>query len=147
MGGENLTMDQREQRLIATDRAIARLRQLQMQDLAELDVAQVAMADGSRSLSEWVSGRLDQGIDSARTLVRTMRRLQDRPDLQDRLTEGSASFDRIEALSRINDDVGLMEWADVAAGAARSGQASQCLGAVRASLRQRPIHGHAAFTR
>jgi 5-methylcytosine-specific restriction endonuclease McrA len=115
MGGENLTLDQREQRLIAAERAIARLRELQMQDLAELDVAQVAMADGSRSLSEWVSGRLDQGIDSARTLVRTMRRLRDRPDLQDRLADGSTSFDRIEALSRINEGVGLMEWADVAA--------------------------------
>ena len=114
MGGENeLSIDQREQRLIAAERAIARLRELQMQDLAELDVAQVAMADGSRSLSEWVSGRLDQGIDTARTLIRTMRRLRDRPDLQERLAEGSASFDRIEALSRIADDVGLMEWADV----------------------------------
>jgi 5-methylcytosine-specific restriction endonuclease McrA len=82
-------------------------------DLAELDVAQVAMADGSGSLSEWMSGRLDQGIESARTLVRTMRRLEDRPDLRDRLADGSASFDRIEALSRIPDDVGLMEWADV----------------------------------
>ncbi len=116
MGGENaLSIDQREQRLIAAERAIGRLRELQMQDLAELDIAQVAMSDGSRSLSEWVSGRLDQGIDSARTLVRTMRRLQDRPDLQERLGDGSASFDRIEALSRIHDEVGLMEWADVAA--------------------------------
>lgn len=114
MGGEEkLSIDQREQRLIAAERAIARLRELQMQDLAELDVAQVATADGSRSLSEWVSGRLDQGIDTARTLVRTMRRLQDRPDLQDRLADGAASFDRIEALSRISDDIGLMEWADV----------------------------------
>ena len=83
MSGESLSIDQREQRLIAAEKAIARLRALQMQDLAELDVAQVAMTDGSRSLSEWVSGRLDMGIDSARTLVRTMRRLQDRPDLQE----------------------------------------------------------------
>lgn len=116
MGGENeLSIDQLEQRLIAAEKAIARLRELQIQDLADIDVAQVATADGSRSLSEWVSGRLDQGIDSARKLVRTMRRLQDRPDLQERLADGSASFDRVEALSRIRDDVGLMEWADVAA--------------------------------
>lgn len=110
-----LSIDQREQRLIAAERAIARLRELQMQDLAELDIAQVAMADGSRSLSEWVSGRLDQGFESARALVRTMRRLQERPDLQERLADGSASFERIEALSRIPGDVGLMEWADVGA--------------------------------
>lgn len=115
MGGEKPTIDQREQRLIAAERAIARLRELQMRDLAELDVAQIATADGSRSLSEWVAARLDQGVESARTLVRTMRRLQDRPDLQEQLSEGSVSFDRVEALSRIKEDVGLMEWADVSA--------------------------------
>jgi 5-methylcytosine-specific restriction endonuclease McrA len=85
-----------------------------MQDLAELDVAQVAASDGSRSLSEWVSARLDRGIESARTLVRTMRRLQERPDLQEDLAHGRVSYDRVEALSRIGEDVGLMEWADVA---------------------------------
>ncbi|HEU4319545.1 MAG TPA: hypothetical protein VFS66_05645, partial [Acidimicrobiia bacterium] len=58
--------------------------------------------------------RLDISVDSAKTLVRTMRRLQDRPDLQGLLAEGSVSFDRVEALSRIPEDVGLMEWADVA---------------------------------
>lgn len=85
-----------------------------MQDLAELDVAQIATADGSRSLSEWVSGRLDVGIETGRSLVRTMRRLQDRPDLQEDLAAGRVSYDRVEALSRIAEDVGLMEWADVA---------------------------------
>jgi Domain of unknown function (DUF222)/HNH endonuclease len=114
MSGERLSIDQREQRLIAAEQAISRLKELQLQDLAELDVAQVATADGSRSLSEWVSGRLDMGLETARTLVRTMRRLQDRPDLQEDLAEGRASYDRVEALSRITDDVGLMEWADVA---------------------------------
>ncbi|HWB89089.1 MAG TPA: hypothetical protein VG872_07725, partial [Acidimicrobiia bacterium] len=114
MSEERLSIDRREQRLLAADRAIARLRELQMQDLAELDVAQVAASDGSRSLSEWVSARLDMGIESARTLVRTMRRLQERPDLQEDLAHGRVSYDRVEALSRIGEDVGLMEWADVA---------------------------------
>lgn len=115
MGGESLSIDQREQRLVAAERAIARLRELQMQDLAELDVAQIATADGSRSLSEWVAARLDQGVESARTLVRTMRRLQGRPILREQLAAGSVSFDRVEALSRIREDVGPMEWADVSA--------------------------------
>lgn len=100
--------------MIAAERVIARLRDLQIQDLAELDVAQVATADGSRSLSEWVASRLDVGNDTAKTLVQTMRRLHDRPDLEELLADGSASFDRIEALSRISDQVGLMEYADVA---------------------------------
>ena len=43
-----------------------------------------------------------------------MRRLQDRPDLERDLTDGEVSFDRVEALSRIREDVGQMEWADVA---------------------------------
>lgn len=114
MGKEDLSIDQREQRLIAAESAIARLRAVQIEDLAELDVAQIAAADGSRSLSEWVAARLDVSIDTARTLVRTMRRLQDRPDLQDRFADGEISLDRVEALSRIPEDVGLMEWADVA---------------------------------
>jgi hypothetical protein len=42
-----------------------------------------------------------------------MRRLRDRPDLEAALNEGDATFDRVEALSRIGDEVGLMEWADV----------------------------------
>ena len=112
--GETFTIDQREQRLIAAEKAISRLRELQIQDLAELDVAQVANVDGSRSLSEWVSARLDMSKDTAKTLVRTMRRLHGRPDLQGQLADGAVSFDRLEALSRISEDVGLMEWADVA---------------------------------
>ncbi|HEX6298840.1 MAG TPA: hypothetical protein VF148_00035 [Acidimicrobiia bacterium] len=115
MSGERLSIDQREQRLIGAEHAIARLRELQIQDLSELCTAQVATADGSRSLSEWVASRLDVGSDTAKTLVQTMRRLADRPDLQEDMAEGRVSFDRVEALSRIQGDVGLMEWADIAA--------------------------------
>jgi len=115
MGREELSIDQREQRLIAAERAIGRLREIQIEDLAELDTAQVATGDGSRSLSEWTAARLDLAPDTAKTLVRTMRRLQDRPDLQERLSDGDVSFDRVEALSRISEDLGFMEWADIAA--------------------------------
>jgi 5-methylcytosine-specific restriction endonuclease McrA len=44
-----------------------------------------------------------------------MRRTQDHPDLRKALTEGEATFDRIEAVSRISEDVGLMEHLDVGA--------------------------------
>lgn len=114
MSGSGTSIDQREQRLIAAEREIARLRALQIEDLAELDIAQIAAADGSRSLGEWVAARLDLSSESARTLVRTMRRIRDRPDLEERLARGEASFDRVEAISRIPAVVGLMEWADVA---------------------------------
>lgn len=85
-------------------RLIAGLRARQMAVLEELDVRQVATGDGARSLSEWVSGRLDVGPETAKTLVRTMRRLQDRPDLCDDLASGRVSFDRVEAVSRIHAD-------------------------------------------
>ena len=115
MRGDGIsTVDDREQRLIADERLIARIRARQMSDLAVLDEAQVATADGSRSLGEWVAARCDVSPETARTLVRTMRRLGDRPDLEDRLAAGEVSFDRIEAVSRIPEDVGLLEYADVA---------------------------------
>jgi hypothetical protein len=113
MEWERLTTDSIEQQLIADERVIARLRARQIACLAELDTRQVATADGSRSLSEWVSARIDTGPETARTMVRTMRRLQDRPDLARDLAEGLVSFERVEALSRIREDVGFMEWADV----------------------------------
>ena len=64
-------------------------------------------------MSEWLSARMDVSTDTAKTLVRTMRRLCHRPDLTGELAEGVVTFDRVEALSRIAEDVGLMEWADV----------------------------------
>lgn len=108
-----VSTDALEQQLMADEQSIAQLRARHMAVLEELDVRQIATADGSRSLSEWVASRLDVAPDTAKALVRTMRRLQDRPDLQEVLVTGQTTFDRVEALSRIPDDVGLMEWADV----------------------------------
>lgn len=73
----------------------------------------MATGDGCKSLSEWVASRLDVSTDTARSLVRTMRRTQDRPDLREALETG-VSFDRIEAVSRIPDRIGLLEHLDVA---------------------------------
>ena len=82
--------------------------------LEELDYRQVATADGCRSLSEWTTARLDLHPDNAKSLVRTMRRTVDRPDLREALASGEISFDRMEALSRIPEDIGLLEHLDVA---------------------------------
>src|SRR5690606_27780995 len=49
----------------------------------------------------------------ARDLVRTMRRTVDRPDLREALASG-ISFRRIEALSKISEDIGLGYGFDVA---------------------------------
>ena len=111
---QEMTIDDREQRLIAAGEAIAKLRAIQLEDLEALDAAQVATGDGARSLSEWVAARLDVSLDSARSLVRTMRRTASRSDLRDVLAAGEVSFDRVEAVSRIPEDVGLLWHLDVA---------------------------------
>jgi len=110
---EMLTIDQREQQLIDDESLIGRLRARQMANLEVLDRAQVATGDGSRSLSEWAATRLDMSLVSAKSLVRTMRRTTDRPDLREVLASGGVSFDRVEALSKIPDDVGLLPHLDV----------------------------------
>ena len=111
----NLTTDDLEQRLVSAEALISRLKSDQLDVLEELDRRQVATGDGSRSLSEWVASRLDVGPDSARTIIRTMRRTAQQPELRSHLEDG-ASFDRIEALSRITDrdPKDLFAWADVA---------------------------------
>ena len=112
---DELTVDEREQRLASDERLIAQIRARQMSDLEALDAAQVATGDGCKSLSEWVAARLDVSLDSARSLVRTMRRTSGRSDLRDGLASGEVSFDRVEALSRIPESVGLLLHLDVAA--------------------------------
>jgi hypothetical protein len=97
------TIDALEQILIDEEHEIARHRALQIAALQMIDQAQVATADGARNLSEWVAGRLDVGVDTARDLVRTMRRTEHRPEMRSALAEGMASFDRIEAVSRITE--------------------------------------------
>jgi HNH endonuclease/Domain of unknown function (DUF222) len=111
---EVLTQDEKERILIGAEAEIARLRAVQLEVLEDLDRCQVATADGCRSLSEWATARLDLHPDNAKTLVRTMRRTVERPDLREALASGDISFDRIEALSRIPDQVGFLEHLDVA---------------------------------
>ena len=109
-----LTQDQKEGILLDAEAVIARLRGIQLELLQDLDRCQVATADGCRSLSEWATARLDLHPESAKSLVRTMRRTVERPDLREALGAGEISFDRVEALSRIPDNVGLLERLDVA---------------------------------
>ena len=112
MDWERLSTDELEQRLTRSRAIQSQLVAGDLEVLEELDRRQVATGDGSRSLSEWVSSRVDVAPETAKTLVRTMRRTASRPQLRNALADG-ASFDRVEALSRIPDSVGLMEWADI----------------------------------
>lgn len=107
-----VSTDQLEQELLANQAERARLNVRALEILEELDYRQVATGDGCKSLSEWVAGRLDVSTDTAKSLVRTMRRTVDRPDLREALASG-VSFDRVEALSKIPDKLGLLEHLDV----------------------------------
>jgi hypothetical protein len=104
--------DTLEQKLIASREMVSREEAEQLDILEELDRRHVATFDGARSLSDWVSARLDVSADTAKSLVRAMRRTAGRSDLRDALA-GGVSFDRVEALSRIPEPVGLLEELDV----------------------------------
>jgi hypothetical protein len=113
-GTDRITVstDQLEQELLVNQAERARLCARDLEILEELDYRQVATADGCRSLSEWVAARLDMSTGTAKSVVRTMRRTVDRPDLREALESG-VSFDRVEALSKIPDKIGLLEHLDV----------------------------------
>ena len=109
-----LSTDSLEQRILARQAEISGLIAEQLLDLEELDYRQVATADGCRSLSEWATARLDVHPDTAKSLVRTMRRTMERPDLREASATGEITLDRMEALSRIREDVGRLQHLDVA---------------------------------
>jgi hypothetical protein len=113
MDWERLSTDQLEQRLCATEAVLSLARGEQLEILEVLDRRQIATGDGCRSLSDWVASRLDSSAETAKAMVRTMRRTEGRPQLRDALASG-VSFDRVEAISRIPSDVGLLEHLDVA---------------------------------
>jgi hypothetical protein len=96
-----MSVDAAEQTLITAERHIARLRAIQMEALEVVDVAQVATSDGARDLSEWVAARADVSVETARTLVRTMRRTAERPELREPALEADTTFDRLAAAARI----------------------------------------------
>lgn len=108
------TTDQLEQSLAAAEEVVSQARAVQLEVLEELDRRQVPNGDGSRSMSEWLAARIDLAPQTARSLVRTMRRTADQPELRSQLAS-SVSFDRIEALSRLQDREAddLFIWTDV----------------------------------
>ncbi len=107
MDTDTLTMDTIEQRLREGEAAIARIRHAQMVLLREADRRQVRMTDGCRTLTEWVTGRLDVASETANRLVSTARRLETLPNVDAAARDGVASFDRIWATAKsavVGDD-------------------------------------------
>jgi len=113
MDFEYTTTDQLEQQLIANESIRSRLAAVDMSILEELDRRQVATADGARSLSEWVSSRVDVSLGTARDRVRTMRRTSGRSDLREVLAAGEMSFDRVAELSKLSGEIGHLRHLDI----------------------------------
>lgn len=109
-----VSWDDREARFAETARLLGSLQAGLLEDLDLFDQAQVFTAEGSRNLSEWAAQKLDISVETARGLVQTMRRTQNKPWLRKALSGGAISFDRAEALSRIPQDVGTLSHLDVA---------------------------------
>ena len=111
-----LTVEDREQQLALDLQMISMLQARLLDNLEWFDSAQVASGDGAKSLSEWLARKADVGLDTARRLVRTMRRTEARPLLRRALAEGLASFDRVEAVSKLKGepDLGSVSHLDVA---------------------------------
>ena len=69
--------------------------------IAEVDVRQSWMADGARSLRDWVAARLGVRYSTAAQLVAVARRLVDLPHVKDRFCNGELSLDQVDAISRV----------------------------------------------
>ena len=69
--------------------------------LREVDRRQAANADGCRTLTEWVAGRLDVGPDTAGTLVSATRRCETLPNVEAALAAGAVTWDRATAAARV----------------------------------------------
>ena len=69
--------------------------------LREIDRRQTPMADGCRSLVEWVTGRLDLAPDTAKTLVTAAHRCEWLPSVEVALADGVVSYDRVVAAARM----------------------------------------------
>lgn len=96
------TTDSLERRLVDDEQLIGRLRARQTAIIAILDTRQVALADGCRSMSEWVASRADTSTHTARTLVGTARRLIDRPGIHQQLAGGHLTYERAQQLTKLN---------------------------------------------
>jgi len=79
--------------------------------IREADRRQTPLAEGCRSLQEWVAGRLDVSAETASALVRTARTLDELPHLTMAVEEGRMSLDRTAEVVRLacpDDELDVM---------------------------------------
>ncbi len=95
------SVDELEQFVTGIERVMGRGRVAQMAALREIDRRQTPLVDGCRSLTEWVTGRLDVAPDTAKTLVNTARRLDALPIVEQAAAAGELTYDRTVAVARL----------------------------------------------
>ena len=77
-----------------------------MSALRTVDRRQTPLADGCRSLVEWVTGRLDVTPDTAKIIVATARRVETLPAIESATRSGDLTFDRLVAVARLAEHAG-----------------------------------------
>lgn len=100
MLGSVRTIDGLEQNLLVSEREKSRLCARQVEALRQLDVAQVDLVDGCRSMVEWVASRLDVTHRQARDLV-FLSKAADR-HVEEQLASGEIGLDRAVAMVRLH---------------------------------------------
>ena len=98
-----LSPDELESKLDELEAARRRVTALEAALVGEADRRQMATADGCRTLSEWVAGRLDVDEAEARRLVTLGRRLGDLPRTATELADGEIGAARAELVCRVAD--------------------------------------------
>ncbi len=98
---DNLTTDALEQQLVELESFVSQARARQVELVREAEHRQAPLSDGCRSLGEWTAGRLDIAPETAKELVAATRMLADQPELEEILTAGRSSFDRILATAHL----------------------------------------------
>lgn len=88
------SIDAMESRLLELETMVSRIRSEQVTILAELDAAQVAALDGSRSLVEWTAARMDVTSETAGALVYGSRVAAEHGELAKALGDGPPAVRR-----------------------------------------------------
>jgi hypothetical protein len=92
--GNESPVDQLESDLVQWEAIVSLARARQADLLRRLDVAQVAAADGARTMVDWTAARLDIHHDTARQLVHAAHSLPEHPSIATALAAGEVTLDR-----------------------------------------------------
>ena len=96
--------DRLDQLLIRAESEIGTWRTVEIAVVAEKRRRKSHVQDGYRSIVDWTAARADVSHETARSICWTASRLQEAPEVADRLASGEISFDRAEQLARLPEE-------------------------------------------